>query len=107
MVTQHHDTNCPNWHRLSSFIAVHNVINRRLPATTLILEFSFFLLQQGKSNSLELAAAEYRTAGIPATVKKAVKDALSQDDGDDNKLCNMIINIILQNRMCGCHLSWR
>ena len=78
---------------------------------TLILEYSFFLSQQGKwqksANTLELAAAEYKTSGTPAAVQKAVKDVLSQDDGDDEKLCKMVIDVILQNRMCGCHLSWR
>jgi len=93
------------------FIAIHNVINRSLPVTTLILEHSFFLSQQDKwqesTNTLELAAAEYITSGTPAAVLKAVKDVLSQDDGDDEKLCKMIIDIILRNRMCGCHLPWR
>ena len=78
---------------------------------TLILEYSFFLSQQGKwqksAKTLELAAAEYKTSGTPAAVQKAVKDILSQDDGDDKKLCKMVIDFILQNRMCGCHLSWR
>jgi hypothetical protein len=77
----------------------------------LILEYSFFLSQQGKwqksAKTLELAAAKYKTSGMPAVVKKAVKDVLSQDDGDDHKLCKMIIDVILQNCMSGCHLSWR
>jgi hypothetical protein len=92
------------------FIAMQSVINRSLLATILILEYSFFLSQQGTQKSaktLELAAAEYKTSGTPAAVQKAVKDVLSQYGGDDEKLCKMIIDIILQNRMCGCHLSWR
>ncbi|OAX33700.1 hypothetical protein K503DRAFT_869383 [Rhizopogon vinicolor AM-OR11-026] len=72
-------------------------------ATTLILEYSFFLLQQDKSlkpaKSLELAAAEYETSGTPAAIQKAVQDFLSQDDGDDEKLCKMMMDITLRNRM--------
>jgi len=90
---------------------MHDVVNRRFPATTLILEYSFFLLQQDKSQepakSLELAAAEYETSGTPGAVQKAAQDFLSRDDGDDEKLCKMIMDIILQNRMCGCHLFLR
>ena len=92
------------------FIVMHNVINRSLPATILILEYSFFLLEQGTQESakiLELAAAEYERSGTPAAVQKAVKDVLGQDHADDEELCKMIIDIILQNRMCGCHLFWR
>ncbi|OAX38716.1 hypothetical protein K503DRAFT_770173 [Rhizopogon vinicolor AM-OR11-026] len=72
-------------------------------ATTLILEYSFFLSQQSNwhesAKTLKLAAAEYNASGTPAAVLKAVKDVLSQDDGDDEKLCKMIIDIILRNRL--------
>jgi len=78
---------------------------------TLILEYSFFLSQQGKwqksAKTLELAAAEYKTSGTPAAVQKAVKDDLSQDHGDDQELRKVITDIILRNRMCGCQLFWR
>jgi hypothetical protein len=90
---------------------MHDVVNRRLPATILILEYSFFLFQQGKwqesAKSFELAAAEYKTSGTPVAVQEAVKDFLHQDDGDDEKLCSMIMDIVLQNRMCGCHFFCR
>ena len=103
-------------HKLSNlplvklFITMHNVINRSLPATILILEYSFFLSEQGTQEPamiLELAAAEYERSGTQAAVQKAVEDLLGQDHADDKELCNMIIDIILQNRMCGCHLFWR
>jgi hypothetical protein len=89
---------------------MHNVINRSLPATILILEYSFFLSEQGtheSDNIIELAAAEYERSGTLAAVQKAVKDDLSQGHGDDEELCKMILDFILQNRMCGCHLFWR
>ena len=54
---------------------------------------------------MELATAEYTKRKTAAVVKKAVKDILRQDDEDEDKLCNMIIEIIMQNRMCGSHLS--
>jgi len=91
------------------FISIQNVINRSLLAIILILEYSFFLSQQGNQESgkiTELAAAEYTKTKTATVVEKAVKDILRQDDGDDDKLCDMIIDIILQNRMCEPHLSW-
>jgi hypothetical protein len=89
---------------------MHNVINRSLPAIILYLEYSFFLSEQRThepAKIIELTAAEYARSGTQAAVQKAVEDVLSQDHADDEELCNMIIDIILQNRMCGCHLSWR
>ncbi|OAX39097.1 hypothetical protein K503DRAFT_110525, partial [Rhizopogon vinicolor AM-OR11-026] len=71
-------------------------------ATILIVEYSFFLSQQGNQKPghlVELAAAAYTERKTAAVVEKAVKDILHQDDGDDMKLCKMIIDIILQNRM--------
>jgi len=55
---------------------------------------------------MELASAEYTKTKTAEVVEKAVKDILCQDDArDETKLCNMIIDIILQNRMCESHLS--
>jgi len=68
------------------------------------------LLQDSKQkpeNILEVAAAKYKTSQTQAAVEKAVKEVLRQDDGDDEKLANMVEAIILCNRMCECHLpSW-
>ncbi len=92
------------------FLIVHNVINRTLPAIILYLEYSFFLSEQRThepAKIIELTAAEYARSGTQAAVQKAVEDVLSQDHADDKELCKMIIDIILQNRMCGCHLFWR
>jgi len=103
-------------HKLSNlalvklFITMHDVINRSLPATILILEYSFFLSEQGTQelvNILELATAEYESSGTSAAVQKAAKDILSQDHGGHKELCKMITDFILQNRMCECHLSRR
>jgi len=89
---------------------MHNVINRSLPATILILEYSFFLSEQGtqeSANILELATAEYERSGTSAAVQEAAKDILSQDHGGDKGFSKMILDFILGNHMCGCHLSWR
>ena len=86
---------------------MHNVINRSLPATILILEYSFFLSEQGTQEPakiMELATAEYERSGTPAAVQKAMRDVLSQYHADDEELCKIIIDIILRNRMCKCHL---
>ena len=68
------------------------------------------MLQEGqqKENILEVAAAKYKTSQTRKAIKKAVKEVLhpSQDDGDDEKLCNMVKAIILCNLMCECHLPW-
>jgi len=67
------------------------------------------LLQEGKqepNNILAVAAAEYKTSQTQAAVEKAVKEVLRQDDGDDEKLCDMVEALILRNRMCECHLPW-
>jgi hypothetical protein len=53
---------------------------------------------------LELAAAEYAKSGTSAAVQKAVEDVLSQDHADDKEFWKIILDITLQNRMCGWHL---
>jgi len=71
-------------------------------ATTLILERSFTLSQQGEEDfgkTLALAADEYTTSQTQAAVEEAVTDILHKDDGGDDKLCKMIIDIILKNCM--------
>jgi len=75
----------------------------------IILEYSFFLSQEGKQepktrNILKVAAAKYKTSQTQAAIEEAVKEVLHQDDGDDEKLCNMVEAIILCNLMCECHL---
>jgi len=88
------------------FCAYH-VINRNLLALIIILEHSFFLLQEGKQkpeNILKVTATKYRTSQTQTAVEEAVKDVLHQDNGDDEKLGNMVEAIILCNRMCECHL---
>ena len=84
-----------------------HVNNRNLLALIIILEYSFFLSQEGKQepkNILEVAAAKYKTSQTHAAIEEAVKEVLHQDDGDDEKLCNMVEAIILCNLMCKCHL---
>jgi hypothetical protein len=80
-----------------------------LLATTIILEHSFTLLQQGEQNlekTLAQAAGEYMTSQtLEATVEEAVKEVLHTDDGGDDKLSKIIIDIILKNCMCECYLS--
>jgi hypothetical protein len=79
-----------------------------LLATTIILEHSFTLLQQGEQDlgeTLALAASEYMTSQTQATVEEAVKEVLHTDDGGDDNLSKVIIDIILKNCMCECYLS--
>jgi len=78
---------------------------------TIILEHSFFLLQQSKDGTgqtLKLATNKYMKSRIPAAVEEAVDKVLHQhhDDSDQAMLCQMVMGIILQNRMpCGSHQS--
>jgi len=81
---------------------VQHVNNRNSLALIIILEHSFFLLQDGKQepeNVLKFAVAEYTTSQTQAAVEEAVKEVLSQDDGDDEKLCGMVTDIVLQHSM--------
>ena len=90
------------------FISIQDVIHGSLLAIILILEYHFFLSQQGNQELekiMELATAEYTKTKTAAVVEKAVKDILHQDDGDEDKLCKMIIDLILQNCMCESHSS--
>jgi hypothetical protein len=67
------------------------------------------LLQEGKQepeNILDVAAAQYKTSQTRTAVEEAVKEVLRQDDGNDEKLGNMVEAIILRNRMCEYHLPW-
>ncbi|KAJ8584990.1 hypothetical protein M405DRAFT_825817 [Rhizopogon salebrosus TDB-379] len=66
------------------------------------LHFSFTLSQQGEQDvgkTLALAAGEYMTSQTQAAVKEAVNEVLHKDDGEDDKLSKMIIDIILKNCM--------
>jgi hypothetical protein len=76
----------------------------------IILEHSFTLFQHSEQDlgeTLALAASEYMTSQTQATVKEAVKEVLHTDDGGDDKLSEMIIDIILKNCMCEYYLSWK
>jgi hypothetical protein len=99
---------------LSLQFCVQHLIHTSLVAATIVLEYSFFLLQKGQQQPakiLELAASQYVESGTPSIIKGTVDELLlyqhhskSYDleyDGGDEKLCKMIIDIILQRRMCG------
>jgi len=78
---------------------------------TIILDHSFFLLQQGKDDKtqiLKLAAGKYMSSHTPAAVQEAIEEVLHEhyDDTDEAMLCKIIMDIILQNRMCESHQSW-
>jgi len=88
---------------------VYHFNNGNLLGLIIILEHSFFLLQDGKQepeNILDIAAAKYKTSPTRKVVEKAVKEVLHQDDGNDEKLGNLVEAIILRNRMCKYHLPW-
>ncbi|KAJ8586176.1 hypothetical protein M405DRAFT_844068 [Rhizopogon salebrosus TDB-379] len=55
--------------------------------------------EQDLEETLVLAASEYMTSQTQATVEEAVKEVLHTDDGGDDKLSKMIIDIILKNCM--------
>jgi hypothetical protein len=51
--------------------------------------------------TLALAADEYMASQTRVAVEEAVKEVLYKDDGEEDKLSKMIIDIILKNCMCG------
>jgi hypothetical protein len=67
------------------------------------------LLQQGEHDfgqTLAVAASKYMASQTQEAVEEAVKEVLHNDDGGDDKLSKMIIDIILKNCMpCECYLS--
>ncbi|KAJ8579782.1 hypothetical protein M405DRAFT_893408 [Rhizopogon salebrosus TDB-379] len=66
----------------------------------MLITESFTLSQQGKQDvgkTLALAAGEYMTSQTRAAVEEAVNEVLYKDDGEDDKLSKMIIDIILKN----------
>ena len=87
----------------------YHVNNKKLLALIIILEYSFFLLQKDKQKPkhiLDVATTKYKTSQTRVAVEKAVKEVLRQDDGNDQKLSDMVIDIILRNCMCEYHLPW-
>jgi hypothetical protein len=79
-----------------------------LLATIIVLEYSFFSLQKGGqtlAKIAEMVVSEYVASQTPLAIKEAVEKLLHQcheEDGGDEKLCQMIIDRILQMRMCEC-----
>jgi hypothetical protein len=56
----------------------------------------------------ELVASEYVASQTPLVIQKAVEELLHQhhhEDGGDEKLCKMVIDGILHNRMCKSPLA--
>jgi hypothetical protein len=98
---------------LSLQFCVQHLIHTSLVAATIVLEYSFFLLQKGQQQPakiLELAASQYVESGTPSIIKGIVDELLHQHHseshdleygGGDEMLCKMIIDIILQERMRG------
>jgi hypothetical protein len=82
-----------------------------LIATIIVLEYSFLSLQKGAQQSArtaELCASEYVASQTPSAIKEAVEEILHQhhnEDGEDEQLCKMIIDKILQMRMCESPLT--
>jgi len=77
---------------------------------TIILDHSFFLLQQDKDDTAQifkLAADKCMSSHTPAAVQEAVEEVLYEhhDDIHETMLCKIIMDIILQNRMCESHQS--
>jgi hypothetical protein len=96
---------------------VFKILFTSLAAAAIVLEYSFFLLQEGQQQPakiLELAASQYVESETPSIIKETVDELLHQHHseshdseygGGDEKLCKMIIDIILQRRMCGSSFS--
>jgi len=83
-------------------ISFSNIHPKHFKGCILIFEYSFFLLQQigDARNTLYLAVNEYRSSGTQATVLNALQHAIKEHGNDYDTLMQVIINIIVNNRMC-------
>lgn len=69
----------------------------------LVFEYSYFLLQNNDStirNVLDLAVEEYQKSGTQATILDALQHAIDRNGGDHDTLQKVILDVILNNRMC-------
>ncbi|KAF8119953.1 hypothetical protein EV363DRAFT_1193980, partial [Boletus edulis] len=66
----------------------------------LILEYSFYLHQQGVTQPLSSAAQKYKASGSQDGLRKALEEVFKQyDKASQAEKVDMITNVILQNHM--------
>ncbi|KAI6105232.1 hypothetical protein EDD16DRAFT_227388 [Pisolithus croceorrhizus] len=69
----------------------------------LVAEHSYFLMQCGNhtwEEVLALAVEEYQTSNIQPAISKAVKAAFYDCNGNMDSLCEGVIKVVVENRMC-------
>jgi hypothetical protein len=65
-----------------------------------ILDHSFYLFHQKDPQPVQSAAEKYKASDIPKKVKLAMKEVFDQySKASKEKKIDMILNVILQNRM--------
>ena len=78
------------------------VLPKQSKACILVFEYSYFLLQKNGDarNTLDLAVKEYQSSQTQATVLSALQHAIKEHSDDHDTLMQVIIDIIINNRMC-------
>ena len=83
-------------------IILSYALPKQFKGCILVFEYCCCLLQNDgdASNILDLAVKEYKSSGTQATVLNALQHAIKEHDNDYGILMQVIIDIILNNRMC-------
>jgi len=87
---------------LVRMITISSIPPKQFKGCILVFEYSYFLLQKNGDarNTLDLAVKEYQSSGTQATVFNALQRAIKEHGNNCDILMEVIIDIILNNRMC-------
>jgi hypothetical protein len=70
----------------------------------LVIEYVYLLMQNKQgltfNDALSISLQEYKTSGTQTSVETALKGALRNHGDGIIKLCDAVIDIIMENRMC-------
>ena len=73
----------------------------------LILEHSFFLVQQKDSKPIPSATEKYKASNISAKVKAVLQDvSIQYSTASREEKIGMIFNVVMQNRMSKSHMCF-
>ena len=88
-------------------ISFSYILHKQFKGCILVFEYSYFLLQKNDDakNVLDLSVKEYQSSGTQATVLKALQHAINEHENEHDALMQVIIDIILNNRMCKLFFS--
>ncbi|KAI6125601.1 hypothetical protein EDD16DRAFT_1517076 [Pisolithus croceorrhizus] len=82
--------------------SIHGVVVHAV-GCLLIAEHSYFSMQHGHcgwQESVSLAVEEYEGSGVQTTISEAIEEAIQVHGDDVPGLCEAVLTIIKENRMC-------